>query len=252
MAVYAVADLHGRYDLFQMIKDHIKPEDIVYVLGDCGDRGPDGWKIIKEVYENPQFIYIKGNHEDMLVKAMKSLTKCRDKDEEDLFLNYDSNYRLCRYNGGENTFREWRKEEHKYSWIAKLESLPLEKIYVNKRGQRIVMCHAGYTPHLGALLWTDDYLWDRDHFCSQWDMDYVDTFMIHGHTPIPYMDEYIWNAPPEKEVGPGVYWYSQDDRGVDHKCNIDCGAFFTGHTALLNLDTFEQHIFMAEDCVYED
>lgn len=256
MSVYAISDLHGRYDLFEMIKNHIKPEDKVYVLGDCGDRGPDGWKIIKEVYENPQFIYIKGNHEDMLVKAMKSFIKCSE-DERETFLAYNWDYILCRQNGGEKTFKNWQHEKwNRNSWIKKLDDLPLEEIYVNKKGQRIVMCHAGYTPHLGEMLWDEDYLWNREHFSSMWDMDFVDTFIIHGHTPIPYMDEYIWkmhcDVDLDGSVGPGVYWYSMDDKGINHKCNIDCGAFFTGHTALLNLDTFEQHVFMAEDCVYED
>ena len=107
MSVYAVSDLHGRYDLFQMIKDFIKPEDKVYIIGDCGDRGKDGWAIIKEVYENPQFIYIKGNHEDMLVEAMRTGDKS-----------------LCYYNGGKSTYEAWKyKDGHNMSWAAKLQKL---------------------------------------------------------------------------------------------------------------------------------
>ena len=60
MNVYACSDLHGMYDLYQQIKDFIKPEDIVYCLGDCGDRGPDGWQIITEIINNPQWIYLYG------------------------------------------------------------------------------------------------------------------------------------------------------------------------------------------------
>ena len=236
MAKYAVSDLHGRYDLFQKIKDFIKPEDTVCVLGDCGDRGKDGWEIIKEVYTNPQFVYIKGNHEDMLVEAMKTGDKS-----------------LCFYNGGKPTYTAWRyKDGGQLMWAHRLDNLPLEVEYINRNGQRIIMCHAGYTPHVGNQPLSDDLLWDRHHFNAQWDMDYVDTFMIHGHTPIPYMDEYLRDAPKESKVKPGVFWYCPDDKGKFHKCNIDCGAVFTGHTALLNLDTFEQHIFKAEDCIYED
>lgn len=40
MSVYAVSDLHGMYELYQKISDFLKPEDKVYCLGDCGDRGP--------------------------------------------------------------------------------------------------------------------------------------------------------------------------------------------------------------------
>ena len=114
------------------------------------------------------------------------------------------------------------------------------------------MCHAGYTPHIESYVSDEDRLWDRTHFNAMWDMDYVDTFIVHGHTPIPYMDDYLYRVGCDSLVSPGVFWYCEDDRGLNHKCNIDCGAFFTGHTALLNLDTFEQHLFMAEDCVYED
>ena len=70
MATYAISDLHGRMDLFRQVKEFLQPEDVVYVLGDCGDRGPAGWELIKTVYEDPQFIYLMGNHEDMLVNAM--------------------------------------------------------------------------------------------------------------------------------------------------------------------------------------
>jgi serine/threonine protein phosphatase 1 len=72
MARYAFADIHGRMDILKKIIDKIKPGDVVYCLGDCGDRGPDSWECIKTVLAHPQIIYLKGNHEDMLVKAFRS------------------------------------------------------------------------------------------------------------------------------------------------------------------------------------
>ena len=78
MATYAISDLHGRMDLFRQVKEFLQPEDVVYVLGDCGDRGPAGWELIKTVYEDPQFIYLMGNHEDMLVDAMRSVFTAMD------------------------------------------------------------------------------------------------------------------------------------------------------------------------------
>lgn len=237
MAVYAVSDLHGRYDLFQMIKDHIQPEDKVYVLGDCGDRGPDGWKIIKEVYFNPQFIYIQGNHENMLADAIRG-------DEY-----------LCYINGGESTLREFYKNDvnDSYEWVQRLRNLPVKLEYINTKGQQVILTHAGYTPGPKAEYIPPDILmWDRKHFNQRWKDGYENVIIVHGHTPIPYQSDYDCNAPIETKMGPGVYWYCPDKDGIKHKVNIDCGAFFTGHTTLLNLDTFEQHIFMAEDCVYED
>ena len=57
MSVYAVSDLHGYLDNYYKIKKMLKPEDKVFCLGDCGDRGPDSWATIKAVYQDPQFIY---------------------------------------------------------------------------------------------------------------------------------------------------------------------------------------------------
>lgn len=232
---YAVADLHGRYDLFQQVKDFLEPEDTVYVLGDCADRGPDGWRIIKEVYTNPQFIYLKGNHEDLLTSAIE---------HNDLSLWY--------WNGGEPTYEAWIEDGEDMDWIERLNNLPTHVEYQNQNGEKVILCHAGYTPHSVNYVTEHKLLWSREHFNQMWDEDFLDTIVVHGHTPIPYMDEYLYMAPPESEIMPEAYWYSPDSTGRNHKVNIDCGAVFTGFTLLLDLDTWEEHLFMAEDCVYND
>lgn len=233
MAVYAISDLHGRMDLFQQVKDFLQPEDIVYVLGDCGDRGPAGWELIKTVYEDPQFIYLMGNHEDMLVDAMRGDRK------------------LCFYNGGKDTFKTWKyKDGGSMAWATKLSKLPKEAIYTNANGEKIILCHSGYTPHEGLYLTKNDYIWSRDHFLDDWDEDIENTYMIHGHTPIVYMDKYMYSRSNKLELG--AFWYCKDKNGIERKCNIDCGAVFLGFTVLLDLDTFDEHIFMAKDCVFAD
>ena len=75
MATYACGDLHGFMEIYKKIKSMLKPEDKVIFLGDAGDRGPESWECIKAIYEDPQFIYLKGNHEDMLVRAAKDYLK---------------------------------------------------------------------------------------------------------------------------------------------------------------------------------
>ena len=96
MSVYALGDLHGHYEIYEKVKAMLKPEDTVYFLGDAGDRGPESWKCIKAIYNDPQFIYIKGNHEDMLLKSYRG----NDKRE---------NFACWLYNGGINTLREIEK-----------------------------------------------------------------------------------------------------------------------------------------------
>ena len=62
---FACSDLHGQLDLWKQIKSFLNPEDTVYFLGDAGDRGPDGWELIKAIANDSQVVYLKGNHEDM-------------------------------------------------------------------------------------------------------------------------------------------------------------------------------------------
>ena len=62
MAIYIFGDLHGYIEILKKIKSMIQPDDIVYFIGDAGDRGPQSWECINAIYEDPQFIYLKGNH----------------------------------------------------------------------------------------------------------------------------------------------------------------------------------------------
>lgn len=239
---YAVSDLHGRYDLWEQVKNFLQPEDTLYVIGDCADRGPDGFEIIKEVYEDPRCVYIKGNHEDLFVQAMQGDRALHD----------------C--NGGRKTYEIWR---YNYgmdkSWIKKLDELPVRAIYVNAQGQTVDITHAGYTPghyHNPNIddrdNIPDDYqlVWDRDHLDDQWEEGFDDVIVIHGHTPIPYMDHYLgpwtcqrWGIEPPSHVK-GAYWYCKSETDQKcHKVDIDHGAFFTGICVLMDLDTWEETVF---------
>ena len=68
---YVFSDLHGQGKLWEQIKN-FKAKDpsigLVY-LGDACDRGPDGYKIMKEMLAMPNVIYLMGNHEDLFVRS---------------------------------------------------------------------------------------------------------------------------------------------------------------------------------------
>ena len=70
---YAIADIHGMFDIYIQVCDMLQPDDVVYFLGDAGDRGYDGFHCINYIYSDPQWIYLKGNHEDMFVHAARYL-----------------------------------------------------------------------------------------------------------------------------------------------------------------------------------
>ena len=58
MAVYACSDLHGMLHFYKAIKDILKPEDIVYFLGDAGDRGPHPWECIKTIMDAKKILVV--------------------------------------------------------------------------------------------------------------------------------------------------------------------------------------------------
>lgn len=233
MAVYACADLHGRYDLYEKIKAFIKPDDTVFFLGDAGDRGPQSWETIKAIYNDPQFIYIKGNHEDMLVKA----------GEEYIGLRHSSvNRRDLERNGGRDTFNDMIKEPNFTSWINYIRNLPKIEVYYSEAlNLEFVMAHAGFTPGIGLENRGEvDFLWNRDHFYDNWptwNEDFNNVIIVHGHTPIGLMDEVVLDAYGYKEDEPGAFWYCDN-----HKVNLDVGAVWNDYTVLLNLDTLDEEI----------
>lgn len=110
MNKYAISDLHGRYDLYEKVCEYLKPDDIVYFLGDACDRGPEGWKLLKAIYNNPQWNYLMGNHEHMLKEAMKEYRGIEN-------FYYESPIELCLYNGGLETLNGWIEEGAPEEWI---------------------------------------------------------------------------------------------------------------------------------------
>ncbi len=248
MKVYACSDLHGCLHFYNEIKKMLQPEDKVYFLGDAGDRGPHPWETIKAILNDPQFVYIKGNHEVMLCDALLDYIS-------DGYVDYSHMNLLC-WNGGDETINQAIREPGVEKYERKLHTLPLICEYTNTQGQRIVMSHAGFTPWKDEF-WEDDekrrdtmfrrphprdLVWDRTHFLEEWNaIDCVDCYIIHGHTPIPYLLEEIDPCCKMEEIEPGALWY---DNG--RKCCIDCGAVFTGQCVLLDLDTWDEHIFVSE------
>lgn len=74
MKYYAIADLHGRFDLLleavNQIYQHAGSKDYkIITLGDYIDRGPDSKKII-DYLMSANFVSLQGNHEAMMVQSI--------------------------------------------------------------------------------------------------------------------------------------------------------------------------------------
>ena len=228
MARYAVSDLHGRKDIFDKIMSElIGPNDTLYILGDVVDRGPEPFELLRAAISDPRVKLLKGNHEDMFKNAIYEYT-----DEW-----YNDAIQLHAYNGGSKTFDDWLNAGAHPSWSRQLAQLPLKMEFENKDGYNLILCHAGFTPgYLDRQPNEKELLWDRHHFHHIWPEgpEFAKTIVIHGHTPILYMPEHLigdWQCD-------GALWYCGN-----HKVNLDTGASYTNVAVVLDLDTFDEHIF---------
>lgn len=234
MSTYAVSDLHGHLELYNQIKAFLKPDDKVICLGDCGDRGPQSWETIKAVFVDPQWEYLMGNHEHMLAGAMcEYLDDPRIKKFYQAYPKIYNMYGLVAYNGGEDTINDWINSGANPQWVNFLLHLPYYRTYKNKDGIEIHLSHAGYTPS-NIFPNSYDLIWDRNHFYDKWPEGLENVVMIHGHTPCQ-----------------GFEGWTPDDGAVyycgGHKINIDQGTYVSGQALLLDLDTFDEHIFRIEE-----
>ena len=230
---YAIADLHGMWELWTQIKEFLQPDDKLYVLGDAADRGSSGWAILKEMLADPRVTYIRGNHDQMLLDAWR----------------YDwtgSDYYLWMTNGGYETFEALMQDEKSEIYLMQLARTKLYHCYVNKEGQRIHLSHAGFTlmendeiPNKEDLLWDRDHCWDH---CDFWPTTNPTDYVVHGHTPVRsstfrnllYGDATRYKVNNTATVVRYV---------CGHKICIDSGAFSTRKIALLDLDTLQETVF---------
>lgn len=241
MSVYATCDWHGYLGIYSEIKAFLQPDDIVYFLGDANDRGDHGYALMKLIYNDSQFKYLKGNHEQMFIDVARSWKNSGLTDEQCYKFN-TSAYRMIKNNGGVRTFDDWRKDGAPMEWPEKLDLLPLYDVYENKDGIKLFLSHAGCTlwqekgVQDGTITLFDDLLWGREHIYDEWDEQCPSNYkVIHGHTPVPLLKERLCIFEPIK-MGP--YWYAND-----YKCCIDQRTAANGVACLLNLDTFEYKLF---------
>jgi len=73
--IYAIGDIHGRFDKLCTLMDKIDIDyenDILIFLGDYIDRGPQSFEVVEYLIDlkkhQPKTIFLKGNHEEMFEK----------------------------------------------------------------------------------------------------------------------------------------------------------------------------------------
>lgn len=71
---YAVSDVHGNRRALDRLLDRTGfdgSRDELYIIGDAIDRGPDGLDILRMAMDRPYVHMCMGNHEEMMLKALR-------------------------------------------------------------------------------------------------------------------------------------------------------------------------------------
>ena len=204
MATYAVSDLHGHMDVFEKGLEHIgfSDDDMLYVIGDAIDRGPDGIRILKTVMESHNMHFLLGNHELMMLEVVSSdgsVTQNIDEFQSREALNWLFN------NGGDRTYHKYRllKKIERKKLLKWLNSRPLStKVEIN--GTTYILTHSAF---------------DKDNIDVPYkEMNYEKAYYIAWYSPFrsdiyKSIDDYAACSPWMFIIGHVPAYYLGENRG---------------------------------------
>ncbi len=226
---YVCSDIHGRYDKYQALLDSIslKNSDVLYVLGDVIDRGPDGVRILRDMMARPNVIPILGNHE--LVAAMCLpwlMEEITDASIESLTDVQFATLQNWLDNGGEPTLRALKglSQSERQDILDYIRDMELYA-EVEVGGRAFVLTHAGldrFAPDKPLEEYElKDFLFGRP---GPERVYWPDKTLVFGHTPT----RVLWEAagqPSKDEMFHGTGFI-----------DVDCGCGFNGRLGCLCLD----------------
>ena len=208
--IYAVGDIHGRFDLLKRavgkILRHANRRSYKLVfLGDYIDRGSDSSKVVEllmELERRAGAICLRGNHEQLLLDCHQT----GDAKEFRLWMQIGGAATLISYGVKDLTPEAIGRLPHKHlDWLSRRPLLHLT--------DRQIFVHAGVEPGVPvAEQRAEDMLWIRERFLRSPPERFVDErHIVHGHTP-------VWEGKPEGAI-PEL---------LVHRTNLDTGAYLSG------------------------
>lgn len=222
--VYVMSDLHGCYDAYvKMLKKiSFSKEDVLYILGDVVDRGPNGMRILLDIAKRENVILFRGNHDLQAGILLLNLYRLEEGScPKELIGAYEG----WLSDGGKSTLAEYlqlSEEEREVVLKVLRKSLISKEIEVN--GKKFLLAHT--VPEVDFICdyeeWTEE-----DYTIGEPDYDEVyfdDMYIITGHTPTGYINR----------NSTGKIWMG------NHHIAIDCGAVFGYTLGCLCLDTMEE------------
>jgi len=218
MSTYIMSDIHGHYEAYleMLQKIHFSDNDMLYILGDVIDRGPEPVKILLDLMERANVVPIAGNHCVMACDCLRTLLQ--DITEDNLSaMDEDALHKLLDWqrNGAATTLAGFRGcDKATQRELAEfMEDFELyEEIMVGDK--TYVLVHGGlgnFAPDKSLWDYTlDELVWTRPDYQKPY---YPDRYVITGHTPTLLIRE---------NPRPGYIYQA------NHHIAIDCGCSFPG------------------------
>ena len=224
--IYVMSDLHGCYDKYIKMLEKIEfnENDTLYVLGDVVDRGPDGIKILLDMCERKNVIFLHGNHDYTAMYVLRCMFDPTASFNEDELVPM---IQLWISDGGNTTLEQFmnsapedRKKVLLYLWRSKTY------VEVEVSGKKYFMSHT--VPEKEVML-ASDYSNPEDFILGEPDYElqyFDDKILVTGHTPTSLIDES----------------YTGKIYIKNNHIAVDCGAVFEeGRLGCICLDTMEEY-----------
>lgn len=220
MCIYAVGDIHGRFDLLAEtclkidadVRAGAAPRAVEVFVGDYIDRGPDSRLVLSALCQRskaPNVVCLLGNHEAFLLQFLENpavLSTWRLHGGLQTLISYGLAPTANPTAREADRLAEQLRENLPVEHLAFLRSLPTSYSIGN-----FFFAHAGVRPGVPLDQQRDqDLLWIRDEFllCE----DDFGKIVVHGHTPVQAPDV------------------------LHNRINIDTGAYATGRLTCLKLN----------------
>ncbi len=214
-----IGDIHGCYNTLLKVFERLKGIKEIYSVGDLVDRGRHSKAVVEFCIRN-NIKPVKGNHEDMMIKAIDNSDKVLG------FLFKDAE--LYYYNGGRETqysyissrlfsnFKKFKQELKTSGHYEFIKNFPLSYEF-----KKVILSHAGIIEKGDDI----SILWNRSTPAQ------LDKLQIFGHTPL---NEMVYN--------------------VDYYCNIDTGCVYKNKltAVIVNIDEGKIEDIIQENCHHDD
>ena len=238
MSTYVMSDIHGNYDAYKKMLDKIQfnDSDMLYILGDILDRGPNPIKIILDLMERPNVEVIAGNH---CVMACECFAFLLQEITEDSLANIDEEMIEKLINWQQNGSISTTDEFHKCDKVVQrqiVEFISDFEVYdeIEVGGKIFVLVHAGlgnFSPD--KEMWEyelDELVWNRPDYEMQY---FEDKYVVSGHTPTMLI---------ENNPRPGYIYQA------NNHIAIDCGCSFPGgRLGCLRLEDLQEFYVEGDD-----